>query len=49
MEKNSANSREKVNNRENYQKIEITNFKEKMLLLMNNNLKIIIIIPKLNT
>jgi hypothetical protein len=45
-EKNSATSPQKKKKKN--QKFEITNFKEKMLLLMSKFLKIIIIIPTLN-
>jgi hypothetical protein len=38
-----------VNNKNNWKKIKITNFEEKKLLLMNKFLKLIIIIPTLNT
>ncbi len=45
---NSENSRKNVNNKKNYQKLEIKNFKEKMLLLTSKSLKVILIIPTLN-
>jgi hypothetical protein len=47
--KNSANSRKNVNNKKSCKKFEITNLKEKRLLLMNKNLKVFVIIPTLNT
>jgi hypothetical protein len=40
---------EKCKQQNNCQKIEITNFEEKRLLLMCKSLKLIIIIPTLNT
>jgi hypothetical protein len=47
--KNSANSRKIVNHKKHWQKIKITNFEEKKLFLMNESLKLILIIPTLNT
>jgi hypothetical protein len=40
---------EKCKQQKNCQKFEITNFKEKRLLLMNKFFKVILIIPALNT
>ncbi len=47
--KNSAILRKNVENLKTYQKIRITNFKEKRLHLFGKDFKIIIIISKLNT
>jgi hypothetical protein len=44
----NANSRKNVNNKNNWQKLEIKFFEEKRLLLMNKSLKLILIIPTLN-
>jgi len=47
--KNSANSRKNVNNKKLTKTIGIKNLKKEMLFLMNKNLKVILIIPTLNT
>jgi hypothetical protein len=49
MNKNSANFKKNVNNKNIAKKIEIENFKEERLLLMSKIIKIILIIPTLNT
>jgi hypothetical protein len=47
--KNSANSRKNVNNKKLTKTIGIKNLKKEMLFLMNKKLKLILIIPTLNT
>jgi len=49
MNKNSANFKKNVSNKNIAKKIEIANFKEERLLLMSKIIKIILIIPTLNT
>jgi hypothetical protein len=49
MNKNSANLKKNVSNKNIAKKIEIANFKEERLLLMSKIIKIILIIPILNT
>jgi len=39
----------RLKTKNNYREIEITNFKEKRLFLMSKSLKVIVIIPTLNT